>query len=240
MPTDAHREPARDTPAADLRREQRETHIEAVVALGAVVALQLALAVASLANGWKLAGLRGWVWLIPAAWELGILAALVVRLGRGTDAQAGGRRRLVLAGLAVLGAFNALALVALMVSLIALHPTSGGQLLFEAASVWLTNVVAFGLVFWELDRGGPRRRSLPDPPPADFQFPQMENPDLATPGWRPRMFDYVYVSFTNATAFSPTDSMPLSRRAKALMLVQSAISIVTILLVTARAVNVLH
>ena len=224
----------------ELQAAHRESHIEAVLALGAALALQLALAVASLANGWKLAGLRGWVWLIPAAWEVGILAALLVRLGRRPDAQAGGRRRLVLAGLAVLGAFNALALAALMVSLVARHATSGGQLLFEAASVWLTNVVAFGLLYWELDRGGPLSRSLPSPPRADFQFPQMENPDLAPPGWRPQMFDYIYVSFTNATAFSPTDSMPLSRRAKALMLVQSAISIVTILLVTARAVNVLH
>ena len=80
---------------------------------------------------------------------------------------------------------------------------------------------------------------LPDPPAADFQFPQMENPDVAAPGWRPRLLDYIYVSFTNATAFSPTDAMPLSRRAKSLMLVEAALSAMTILLVAARAVNVL-
>ena len=227
--------------ADELRAEHRESHLEAGLAVGGVIALQVTLGVVSLIKEWKLAGIiPGWVWFIPAAWELGILVVLAARLGRAGDEQAGGRRRIVLVLLGVLGAFNGLALIALLVSLIATHPTSGGQLLFEAASVWLTNVVAFGLAFWELDRGGPRRRVLPDPPPPDFQFPQMENPRLAAPGWRPRLLDYIYVSFTNATAFSPTDAMPLSRRAKALMLAQAAISAVTILLVAARAVNVLH
>ncbi len=226
--------------AGELRAEHRESHLEAGLAVGAVIVLQVALGVVSLLEGWTLAGIPGWVWFIPAAWELGIFVVLAARLGRAGDAQAGERRRIVLVLLGVLGVFNGLALVALLVSLIATHPTSGGQLLFEAATVWLTNVVAFGLAYWELDRGGPRRRVLPDPPPPDFQFPQMENPGLAAPGWRPRLLDYVYVSFTNATAFSPTDAMPLSRRAKALMLAQGGISAVTILLVAARAVNVLH
>jgi hypothetical protein len=89
-----------------------------------------------------------------------------------------------------------------------------------------------------IDRGGPVRRQEPKPPPPDFQFPQMENPDLAAPGWQPHLVDYVYVAFTNALAFSPTDSMPLSRRAKLLMLFESALSALTILLVAARAVNI--
>ena len=74
----------------------------------------------------------------------------------------------------------------------------------------------------------------------DFQFPQMENPQLAEPGWYPRFVDYLYVSFTNAIAFSPTDAMPLSRRAKGLMLIESAVSAITVLLVAARAVNILR
>jgi uncharacterized membrane protein len=115
---------------------------------------------------------------------------------------------------------------------------SGGQLLLEALTVWGTNVITFGLWYWALDRGGPVRRMRPDPPPPDFQFPQQENPQLAEPGWHPRLVDYMYVSFTNAVAFSPTDVMPLTRRAKLLMLVESAVSSLTILLVAARAINI--
>lgn len=101
-------------------------------------------------------------------------------------------------------------------------------------------MMTFGLLFWEVDRGGPIRRRAPGPPPHDFQFPQDENPKLAEPNWRPRLADYVYISFTNAIAFSPTDAMPLTRRAKMLMLAESAISATTVLLVAARAVNILR
>ena len=82
------------------------------------------------------------------------------------------------------------------------------------------------------------RRLGEDPLPPDFQFPQMENPGLAAPGWRPELIDYLYVSFTNSIAFSPTDAMPLSHRAKLLMLAESSASSLTVLLVTARAVNI--
>jgi hypothetical protein len=98
----------------------------------------------------------------------------------------------------------------------------------------------FGLLFWEIDRGGPIRRLSSDPPPRDFQFPQDENPALAEPNWLPRLADYIYISYTNSIAFSPTDSMPLKRRAKMMMLAESAISATTVLLVAARAVNILR
>ena len=84
------------------------------------------------------------------------------------------------------------------------------------------------------------RRREQDPPPPDCQFPQMENPQLAEPGWHPRLFDYVYISFTNAIAFSPTDAMPLTRSAKVLMTIESAASAITVLVVAARAVNILR
>jgi len=100
--------------------------------------------------------------------------------------------------------------------------------------------IAEVLAFWGIDRGGPVRRRQPDPPPPDFQFPQMENPQLAEPGWYPKLEDYIYVSFTNAIAFSPTDAMPLTRRAKRLMLSESAISVMTVVLVAGRAVNILR
>lgn len=224
---------------AEQVEEHRESHRDAAIAVAVVALLQIAVGTAGLVRGWALVGVPGWMWFVPVAVEVVLLAALALRIGDVPDEQVGGRRRLVLAVLAVIGVFNALALGAIIASLLGADATSGRRLLLEAATVWATNVVAFGLAFWELDQGGPRTRSQPDPPPADFQFPQLENPSLAEPGWHPRLFDYIYVSFTNATAFSPTDAMPLTRRAKALMLAESALSIVTLLLVAVRAVNIL-
>jgi hypothetical protein len=119
---------------------------------------------------------------------------------------------------------------------IASHATA---LLFDGGSIWLTNVIAFALWYWELDRGGPVARALAIKQYPDFQFVQMVSPELAPPGWEPMFADYFYLSFTNASAFSPTDVMPMSRWAKMLMLIQSAASLVTVALVIARAVNIL-
>lgn len=113
-----------------------------------------------------------------------------------------------------------------------------GQLLWVGGSIWLTNVIVFALWYWEFDSGGPAARTIKHPYP-DFLFPQMQSPDLARPEWRPEFLDYFYVSFTNATAFSPTDTMPMTRWAKMAMLVQSGFSLVIAILVIARAVNVL-
>jgi hypothetical protein len=113
-------------------------------------------------------------------------------------------------------------------------------LLGSGAAIYLTNIIAFGLWYWEFDRGGPVERARATDPHPDFLFPQMATPELAHDDWQPEFIDYLYVSFTNAVAFSPTDTMPLSRWAKTLMLMQSAIAIVTIGLVIARAVNVLR
>jgi hypothetical protein len=112
-------------------------------------------------------------------------------------------------------------------------------LLGSGAAVFVTNIVAFGLWYWELDRGGPFARREGRQPYPDFLFPQMSDPNNAKPGWRPTFGDYLYVSFTNVVAFSPTDTMPLARWAKGLMTVQSLVSMSTIALVIARAVNVL-
>jgi hypothetical protein len=117
---------------------------------------------------------------------------------------------------------------------------TGRQLLFSGGAVWLTNVVAFGLAYWELDCGGPVARALATARrKPDFQFPQDENPELAREGWSPRLLDYFYVSLTNSIAFSPTDAMPLTRPAKTLMAAGSTLSAITVLLVAARAVNIL-
>ena len=114
-----------------------------------------------------------------------------------------------------------------------------GPLLLAGGSIYLTNVIAFALWYWEFDRGGPfARRHGKDPHP-DFLFPQMTMPEIAQHDWEPQFPDYLYVSFTNATAFSPTDTMPLSRWAKMLMAAQSSIALITVALVIARAVNIL-
>ncbi len=117
---------------------------------------------------------------------------------------------------------------------------SAGALLASGASIYLTNVLAFGLWFWDTDRGGPVRRAAGDRHYPDLMFPQMSSPELAPPHWEPRLLDYLYLSLTNATAFSPTDTLPLARWAKVLMAVQSTIALVTVALVIARAVNVLQ
>jgi uncharacterized membrane protein len=133
---------------------------------------------------------------------------------------------------------NALLLLAVIASLIGGDESSGGQLLFKALTVWTTNAITFGLWFWHIDRGGPARRLEPNPPPPDFLFPQLSDPSVAEPGWSPRLFDYLYVSFTNSIAFSPTDTLPLTHMAKRLMLLESAVSAFTILLLFSRAVNI--
>jgi hypothetical protein len=114
-------------------------------------------------------------------------------------------------------------------------------LLGSGAAIFVTNIIVFGIWYWELDRGGPFARRAGEQPYPDFMFPQMD-PDtakLVKPGWRPTFVDYLYVSLTNAMAFSPTDTMPLARWAKGMMAVQSLVAVTTIALVIARAVNVL-
>jgi uncharacterized membrane protein len=116
-------------------------------------------------------------------------------------------------------------------------PTS---LLAFGGSIWLTNMVVFSLWYWQFDRGGPGARAEAIDPYPDFLFPQMTNAEYSPADWTPTYFDYLFTSYTNASAFSPTDVMPLTRWAKMLMMVQSATSLITVGLVIARAVNILH
>jgi uncharacterized membrane protein len=116
---------------------------------------------------------------------------------------------------------------------------SATTLLLTGGAIWLTNVIVFGMWYWNLDRGGPAARALALNPYPDFLFPQMTAPDLAPADWQPQFFDYLYVSFTNAAAFSPTDTLPLAQWAKVTMMIQSIVSLGTLVLVIARAVNIL-
>lgn len=116
---------------------------------------------------------------------------------------------------------------------------TGQTLLIDALNIWFTNVVVFSLWFWNLDRGGPAMRGLKNELPPDFQFPQMMGNLVGSENWIPGFVDYFFVSFTNATAFSPTDAMPLTARIKLLFIIESTASLLTVGLVTARAVNIL-
>ena len=113
-------------------------------------------------------------------------------------------------------------------------------LLMTGAGIWLTNIIAFSLWYWEWDRGGPVSRAMGAHQFPDLLFPQMQQEGIAPADWEPQYLDYLFVAFTNATAFSPTDTMPLSRWAKLLMTMQSLVSLLTLALVVARAVNVLQ
>jgi hypothetical protein len=221
-----------------LREEERESRWEAAPAVAVVIALQILLAVVSKAKSWQLWDFSWWVWLIPVVFEVALLVPLAWHRPRRRLEQMGLRRTVAVTLLAFITIANGFLVLAVIASLVRGDENSGAQLLLKAVTVWGTNVVAFGLWYWAFDRGGPARRLLPNPPQPDFQFPQMENPQLTAPDWQPELVDYIYVAFTNAIAFSPTDAMPLSHRAKLMMLTESAVSAVTILLVAARAVNI--
>lgn len=121
-----------------------------------------------------------------------------------------------------------------------LHGAKGGQsLLLDALNIWFTNVVVFALWFWNIDRGGPALRGIGPTGAPDFLFPQMLKTGGHNPNWTPGFVDYFYVSFTNAAAFSPTDTMPLSAMSKLLMAIEASVSLLTVGLVAARAVNIL-
>lgn len=197
----------------------------------AVVAIQLALPD-------RLAGHPQW--LMPAI-ELALLICLFainpVRIERGTPAYRGLGLVLTLS-IAGSNAYSAYRLVRGLVR--GTEHAAAGTLLLTGGGIWLVNMIIFGLLYWELDRGGPAARAagLRDVP--DFLFVQMQSPELAPAHWEPTFLDYFYLSFTNSTAFSPTDVMPVTRWAKMLMLIQSAVSLLTVVLVVARAVNILQ
>ena len=117
---------------------------------------------------------------------------------------------------------------------------NGRELILTAVNIYITNIIIFGLWYWEMDGGGPGQRLQAPKHEQDFLFPQNQHEDYKHPHWQPTFIDYLYVSSTNGMAFSPTDTMPLSRRAKLLMLAQATISLIAIALVAARAVNILH
>ena len=179
-------------------------------------------------------------WALPAL-QGAMLVALFVSNPHRIDRESRALRTFSLALAALLTFANAWSVERLAAGLVnGREHWNAGPLLITGGAIWLTNVIVFALWYWEFDRGGPVARALATKPYPDFQFPQMVSPEMAPPDWEPAFADYLYLAFTNAAAFSPTDVMPLSRWAKMAMTVQSAISIVTVALVVARAVNILQ
>jgi hypothetical protein len=224
-----------------LHAAVREARDDAAPFALVAAALLIALAAVGEHAHWKLLGhTLWWMWLVVAVPYVLLSATLLFGMSRLVRHDR--RREIVIGLLAFVWIGNVFGVVVLVASLVARSggQITGRQLLFSGGVVWFTDAVAFGLAFWELDCGGPVARALAGTPrKPDFQFPQDENPQLAREGWAPRLWDYFYVALTNATAFSPTDAMPLTRRAKALMAAESTLSALTVLLVAARAVNIL-
>ena len=193
-------------------------------------------------------------WLAPAL-ELALLVPLSLATawshGRArravTDAhwEAVGRlheavRWLAMLLTALVSAVNFASLVLLVRELLMGTAGPGPVLLLDAVIIWVTNIIAFALWFWTVDRSGPGAHSLGREGPPDFLFSNMLK-DVASPrGWLPGYVDYLYLSFTNCTALSPADTLPLTQRAKLLMMLESCVSLLTIAIVAARAVNILH
>jgi len=176
-------------------------------------------------------------WLVPTL--EGVLGvALLVAGPRRLSRESARLRSLAILLIAMVNLANLVSLCELLNLLLSKNP-GGRALIFASLPVWLTNVLVFALWYWELDRGGPVARLRVQRRQPDFLFPQMSVPGATTPGWSPSFLDYLYTSFTNATAFSPTDTMPLTAWAKTLMMVQSLASLLTVALVVSRAVNIL-
>jgi hypothetical protein len=178
-------------------------------------------------------------WLIPALEAILVIALTIAAPYRHRGEQRAAR----IWSLVLLGIVN----FAVLASLVLLVREvlngglpSGGGLFRAGAVIWLSMVVGFGLTYWELDRGGPAERGQPDQGEPDFLFPQMGTHELGQGDWTPGFLDYLYVSFTNSTAFSPTDTLPLTTRAKGLMMVEALGAITIVVMVVGRAVNVLH
>ena len=221
-----------------LRQLRREVRDEAAPFALAILGANVLLALASRSAGWELFGSPDWwLWLLLAAPSALLFVTLVVGPSRiGLERL---QREVAIGLLVLLGVGTGAATLCVVLSLTRSTP-SGAQLLVSAVLVLVTSVVTYALVFWELDDGGPITRALAETREhPDFQFPQDENRELARPGWAPALVDYLYLSLTNSVAFSPTDAMPLTHKAKLVMGLEASISLVTILVVGARAINVM-
>jgi hypothetical protein len=219
----------------DVRYEvRREAGSVVVIAVG----LLTALALVSWRNGWELVEFPWWSWLVLAV--PGLVLCMDLWLGSRRVGISGTRvAAIVLLVLIMIGNIVGVCLLVTALVTTKTDDLSGGQLLFTTAVIWMANIIVFGLCYWDLDDGGPFERARGERSHPDFRFPQDETPEVAPPDWRPRVWDYVFVALTSASAFSPTDTMPLTLKVKLLVGLEEVVSLVLIVLVTARAVSVL-
>jgi len=173
-------------------------------------------------------------WLIPAVEVIGVPAALFLLQAAG--AQSKGMRRAVTSYLFFLVMASVLNASLLLISMLRGEDENGATLLLAGFGVLIINVLSFGLVYWWTDGGGPQARTQIQAEDLDFQFPQQASGMI----WTPQLPDYLFTAYTNIIAFSPTDTMPLSHRAKFLFTVQSTVSLVTILVTVSRAINLIN
>jgi uncharacterized membrane protein len=207
-----------------------ESRLPVIGAVVVAIGLQLIL------PGELLVG-QGNRWVIPAL-ECALLVVLLVVNPRTINPEERRLRAVGITLIALVTIANVASLVALIHALLYGSRAGGRTLVYASVPIWLTNVIVFGLWYWELDRGGPAARCQPTHRRPDFLFPQMVT-RAVDPDWTPRFSDYLYTSFTNATAFSPTDTMPLTVWAKLLMSAQAMASLITVAVVVSRAVNIL-
>jgi hypothetical protein len=192
-----------------------------------------------------LAVLPGRIRVFPAwfPWSVGIILLipiLALRLTRAKALWLRVERWTTLIFFVVAGSATLVGLGYVIDAMVSRSSEVGGmELLTSSIAVWVTNVLIFSLVYWEIDRGGPEARANGTGTRPDWLFPQEGAPQDSPPGWRPTFVDYFFLGYATATAFSTTDVMPLTSRAKLLMMLESTISLATILIVVSRAVNIL-
>lgn len=230
------------TRGSEKREHPGESRYPAAAAIVVAIALYAALPSALVVLGPR--------FLVPVL-ELALLVPLLVGNPRRMTRQTKWLRWVSIGLILLIALANVTSLVLLVNELVNGATKQGSALLLGAAQVWLTNIIVFALAFWELDRGGPvvrTRAPRSELPPADFRFPQDEDHDAVDEvavrsakksDWSPGFLDYLYVSTTNSSAFSPTDTMPLSHRAKMLMATESVSALLLSVIVIARGVSLL-
>ena len=192
-----------------------------------------------------LAALPGHVKVMPV-WVsyLAALAVMVpmaaVRLTGGNTLWFGIERTMIIL-LAAAYVANTIAELADMIGVITLHPSGNNafSLLSSSVAIWVANVLTFSLLYWQIDQGGPYARASASKVKPDWVFPQPATPEDLPPDWRPLFLDYLYLGYNTATAFSPTDALPLTHRAKMLMMIESTISLLTMVIILSRAINII-
>ena len=214
------------------RRTKPESRLAVYIAIALVIGVQLGLAFTLSLKP---------VWVLPAISAVLLLASAAVYIPSRNEPRKL-LRVLSLTLVAVLVAANVIGLAVLVQRIFAGSGLTAARLILGGGTLWVANIIVFALIHWEMDSGGPEARADGDVDYPDFVFPQQENyrEELAPPDWKPDFFDYLFVSLTTATAFSPTDAMPYSTRAKMVMGVEAVMSFAIAAMLFARAINIAH